>query len=349
MLTAPSMTLRSMARLLLSLLLATLAAGVFAAPRPGWLPTRPILTEDKIPFDYTKAEIKQIDGRWKVVVGNLWLLDFAGNKAAARKALETILYYHMNEQCFVGRPNAPMQYYLVNGKAPDIPMPGEDSITFKTDKLAVKLVGGNWKVVDGNHYLLDFGAKEIEARKALAIIKKYGFNTICFVGRPHPPMMYFRKGPAKYQEDIVTFNYATAEVKLINGRWKVMDGNHMLLDFAGKEAEARKALNVIKTYRLNQHGFVGRPNPPFEYYLSDGKAPVGPIAGEDAIPFIPENTEVTKLNGSWYIIDSGNHSMLYFGTKELQARQAMALIRLYDFTIICFVGRPDAPMVYFRK
>jgi hypothetical protein len=45
--------------------------------------------------------------------------------------------------------------------------------------------------VDGTHWILDFGASQANANKALNIIKKYGFSQICFVGRPNPPMMYF--------------------------------------------------------------------------------------------------------------------------------------------------------------
>lgn len=51
--------------------------------------------------------------------------------------------------------------------------------------------------VEGDHLLMDFGNKEDEARKALAIIKKYKFPRYCFVGRPNPSMTYFRKTPQK--------------------------------------------------------------------------------------------------------------------------------------------------------
>jgi len=41
--------------------------------------------------------------------------------------------------------------------------------------------------------LLDFENQEKLANEALNIIKKYGFNRICFVGGPDAPMMYFTK------------------------------------------------------------------------------------------------------------------------------------------------------------
>ncbi|NTV98325.1 MAG: hypothetical protein HGA70_04095, partial [Chlorobiaceae bacterium] len=51
----------------------------------------------------------------------------------------------------------------------------------------------SWKIVDGSHWVFDFGGKEAEARAAFAIIKKYGFTRSCYVGRPNPSFQYLRK------------------------------------------------------------------------------------------------------------------------------------------------------------
>ncbi len=48
-------------------------------------------------------------------------------------------------------------------------------------------------VTDGRSRLLDFGGSETEALRAIAVIKTLGFTRQCFVGRPDPPMMYFRR------------------------------------------------------------------------------------------------------------------------------------------------------------
>jgi hypothetical protein len=151
------------------------------------------ITEDCIAFDPNKVEAKKINGRWKVVQGSMWMLDFGSNQAQAQRAVQVIKHYKMNRQCFVGRPNAPMQYYTVNGAAPQGAMAGEDAIPFNPANIQAKKINGRWKVVDGSHWLLDFATKEAEAKTAVTIIKHYGFNRICFVGRPNAPMMYFRK------------------------------------------------------------------------------------------------------------------------------------------------------------
>jgi len=56
-------------------------------------------------------------------------------------------------------------------------------------------------VVEGGHWILDFGPSQAHAEMAENIIRHYKMNSICFVGRPAPDMhqlmMYFTvKGKA---------------------------------------------------------------------------------------------------------------------------------------------------------
>lgn len=152
------------------------------------------LKEDIIRFNNQRAQVTNIDGHWKVVADNMWLLDFGSNQAQANQALQTIRFYRLNQQCFVGRPDPSMQYYLSNGMPPTGPIPGEDSIRFDNNNLRVVNYNNRWKIIEGtNHAMLDFDQNEAEAWAALRIIWKYDFNYICFVGRPNPPMIYFRR------------------------------------------------------------------------------------------------------------------------------------------------------------
>ena len=160
----------------------------FRAIRP-----RRILREDCIGFNPAKIEVKKVSGSWKIVEGSHWILDFGSNEAEARQALRIIKHYGMNRHCFVGRPDPSMDYWLVDGKAPAGSMVGEDCSGFNPAKIEVKKVSGSWKIVEGSHWILDFGSNEQEARTAFEIIRKYGFQFICFVGRPNPSMTYFRR------------------------------------------------------------------------------------------------------------------------------------------------------------
>jgi len=163
------------------------------------IPPQQLEGEDCITFDSAQASIQNIEGSWKVVVGDRWMLDFADNQANAQKALDIIRHYKLSEQCFVGRPNPPMQYYLTNSSngtiaapmGPSLPGGGEDCLSFNPQNTTVQQIEGTWKVVDGDHLILDFGVSHDNANKALQIIRKYNFDHMCFVGRPDPRMMYF--------------------------------------------------------------------------------------------------------------------------------------------------------------
>ncbi|MBN1983464.1 MAG: PASTA domain-containing protein [Chitinivibrionales bacterium] len=158
------------------------------APSP---PTPPI-SEDCNAFDPGSVRVERFLLGWRITTGFSSLINFSEKLDEAQKAVRIMQFYRMNSQCFVGRPNPPMQYYLSNGTAPTGPFPGEDAIPFNNANLEVKNFG-TWKIVDGSHWMLDFGQSEQNAQTALRIIRKYGFTFICFVGRPNPPMMYFRR------------------------------------------------------------------------------------------------------------------------------------------------------------
>lgn len=149
--------------------------------------------EDCIPFDYHKARVQKINNRWKITVGNMWLLDFETKQAEAEKVLRIIKRFRMNKQCFVGRPHPSFEYYLNNNKAPSGSVPGEDCVNFNLNNIQVKKIQNSWKIVDGSHWMFDFGNKEQEARKSFAVIKKYRFSQSCFVGRPAPAMSYLKR------------------------------------------------------------------------------------------------------------------------------------------------------------
>lgn len=150
--------------------------------------------EDIINFNYQNSRVASVNGSWKVAADNMWLLDFGPNQGQADQALQIIRHYRLNQQCFVGRPKASMQYYLTNGQVPVGPFPGEDSIYFDNTKLRVVNVRNRWKIIElPSHAMLDFDQNEAEAWNALRIIWKYDFSYICFVGRPNAPMMYFRR------------------------------------------------------------------------------------------------------------------------------------------------------------
>jgi hypothetical protein len=170
-------------------------AGVVLEPMP--IPAGPVMVmrpdEDCISFNPAGLSVIEAGGNYKLAEGGMWLADFGGDAAEANEALQIIQHYSMDAQCFVGRPDASFTYWTVNGAAPEGAYPGEDCVGFNPDTIEAKYVSGRWKVVDGDHWLFDFDQEEDEARLVVEIIRFYGFDKSCFVGRPGPSFTYMRK------------------------------------------------------------------------------------------------------------------------------------------------------------
>ncbi len=168
--------------------------GYHPAPAPAPSPAPPAsLNEDCIGFSYANAQVRNVSGSWKIVDGSHWMFDFGPKEHEARRSLRVIKHYRLNKSCFVGRPGPSFTYMKRGNQAPVGAIPGEDCIGFSTANAKVERISGSWKIVDGSHWMFDFAGKEGEARKSLALIKRYGFNKSCFVGRPHASFKYLRR------------------------------------------------------------------------------------------------------------------------------------------------------------
>jgi hypothetical protein len=149
-----------------------------------------LIQEDCISFEGGLAIVEYIQGSWKIVVGNIWLLDFGDNQQEAIQSLNIIQYYGFNQQCFVGRPNPPMEYFLVNGQSPSGPFSGENCIGFNLDAMKTDDSKGWWRLSDGSTSLFYFGDQEAQAQNALQIINRHQFTHFCWVGEN---LAYFRQ------------------------------------------------------------------------------------------------------------------------------------------------------------
>lgn len=159
--------------------------------------------------------------------------------------------------------------------------------------------------------------------------------------------------PPWIPEDRIAFNRANLAVAQFGGRWKVVEGNHWMIDTGASKPEADRVLDIIQHYKLASMCFVGRPScgdvTPMMYWLTDtGAAPSGTLAGEDCIAFDPTNLAVIEVGGRWKVAE-GAHWLLDFGPGHGNAVAALHFIRKHRFNEMCFVGRPGPSITYFKR
>jgi hypothetical protein len=153
--------------------------------------------------------------------------------------------------------------------------------------------------------------------------------------------------PAVADEDCVSLNPETTKAASVRDSWKLVDGNHWILDFGNKRQDAEKAEAIVKYYKLSRYCFARRPKPSFVYWLVGDQSAVGSMPGEDCVSFNPDTVGASFVNGAWKVVD-GSHWMFELPNQR-DAQRAVQAIKRYGFRRSCFVGRPGPSMSYLRK
>ncbi len=201
----------------------------------------------------------------------------------------------------------------------------EDCESFSPNSIVVSKIGQDWKIVDesGGFELLDFKTNNDNAERGAEVIKKYGFNEMCFVGRPfnalnNPvlPMMYFLVNGTAAMTNLNGNNSTDQEncsmlterisAREVADRWLVLDGNVKIYDFGTyqrSKENAERGAEVIKAYGFNRLCQIERPFQPMIYFLK------GPPSG-----ITPTTRNVDSLSYSFSSTngDSSNERASYF-------------------------------------
>lgn len=164
------------------------------------------IKQECITFNPTEIEI----------VGPVWMLKYQNktilhchNFEEAQEALQIIQANSINEQCKIGTGvyinpdgsenyiNQMAYYYLSNGGAPGIALENCDCLEIDPSEVKSKRDGKGWLVLEkwnavSGHRMHTFESKS-DAESMVKVIHKFGFDNLCFVGRPHPTMNYYLK------------------------------------------------------------------------------------------------------------------------------------------------------------
>ncbi len=144
----------------------------------------------------------------------------------------------------------------------------EDCVSFNPNTISIK----NNRIVDGSHSMMSFPNYE-EAKKAYNMIKHYGLNQYCFVGRPDPSFTYLLKNgksPVNTMEgeDCLGFMPSKLYLKKEGSQYLMTDGRSRMFMFPNK-AEAEATLAVIKKHGFTKTCYIGRPQASLQYMRKD--------------------------------------------------------------------------------
>lgn len=148
-----------------------------------------------------------------------------------------------------------------------------DCLCFNPSLVEIAEEDGKYKLMEGDKWLIYYGSKGDAAKSALALTKAYKWDQMCWLGSSSPGKMefqYFLVGGdapagAAAGEDCLFINPDNCEVKEIDGRWKIVEGDVWHLDFAARKQLAEQALDVLRYYGFKRICYTGRPYAPMMY------------------------------------------------------------------------------------
>lgn len=145
------------------------------------------------------------------------------------------------------------------------------------------------------------------------------------------------------KEDLVPFEPGAVTTRLTDGRWQVRTNELVLKDFGPDRASAVDAAKMIQDLRVNQLGTVKGSNPPFEYWLADGKPPRLANARAVIVPVTGRAVRAENVGGTWVVTD-GAKGLYDFGTDAEAARRAATVYWKHGFNQLAVIGTPRPTM-----
>jgi hypothetical protein len=147
--------------------------------------------EGCIMFDTGHTYLEPAAANWKVRDFLHTVQDFGPYRGAAGRALAIIAYYHLDEVCRVGRASANLAMFRSSGEVPHNSMSGEDCVDVHPDKVQAVQRDDDWKVVEGDHELYDYGSDQTNATQAATAIKTFNLTRQCYYDRANTNLSYW--------------------------------------------------------------------------------------------------------------------------------------------------------------
>jgi hypothetical protein len=295
--------------------------GNVAAPQPDSLLT----------FDYRLADVQWTDGRWQLTAGQVVLKDFGRHETEAREALRLVRELRLTQLGTLGSPRPIAEYWLADGQAPRGLVSGLRTVALDQKTLRAEQLQGQWCVRDANRILFNFGAHADEAREALAVIQRYNFTQIGYVGQASPLMLVLLGSPTGFSAAANTQTHAPSAAPAP----RLPDGNS-----AAVRAGLRQPADV------GARPFFAPTPLPLGRQLNAPALGLPGMAVAERVPIDWNESQVRQDRDGWKLVQ-GSTPLANFGPDEEDARLALAAVRYYHFSEQCLVGRPHPAFSYF--
>lgn len=316
-------------------------------------------------FDAHAVEVRRNGAHWQLWSGKTLLKDFGEYRDRAFEARRLVAELNLTERATIGTPEPVMEYWLSDGQSPPLPAFNRSVINFDPQLLAVKSENGAYYVGDLHRLLFNFGPYQQDAQQALAVIRKFGFNEIGFVGSPNPSMTYMLNNPNQRQQpplpptrrpqllpqmalrhpldlpgagrvgEYRNFDPMRLDIVKSGDGWHLTAGTMDLGLLGQSEYQARNAMQIAQQFPLTEQVRIGGGD--FSFYLSHHVAPRGVPLGIRQTMFKSDNLSVKQVNNQWQVTD-GKVAVATL-TSAADANFAIAAIRHFGFNCICEAGQ----------
>lgn len=170
------------------------------------------------------------------------------------------------------KPAAPVAKSVVAKPSTAALIGPENCLDFNTSMVVASPAGSIYLVTAGPIVLLPHVKYQAAAKRAVDVIKHYGFDQQCFVKAENKSLMYWKSGgdvPNKWWpgDFCAAVDPAKVVVQEQNG-WRVMEQGHQYAAYGNDKASAQRAAMLIKAYGFNRRCVIGAPyDPQMVYWL----------------------------------------------------------------------------------
>ena len=301
---------------------------------------------------------------WQVWAGSVLVREFGKHQAEAEEMIRVMRELRPTEWVSIGQG---VEYGLTKGEAFIPTFEPKHSTAFDLKSVRAENIRGAWVLRDDSTLLLNFGINRADAEQAAAVVQRYGFNRIGWVGDPTPLTNFLFTMPEGAQSrpgglaaviksqsetdllrtgielggqgfvgERIVIDVKKCETRKEKGEYVLAHGTEILAKFGQSEWSARDALRVVQDMKATE---FCRFNADVTFFLVNGEAPTKVPFAMQSKRFDPERLQIrTASNGQFALYDSGSRQIFGPFTTETEAEQLAKLVKHYKFDQSCQQG-----------